>query len=278
MKKMFFLIFIGFLLSNCSKEESEIAKINKISSWWNFSYLSNQGRGLHFSFYDDVKRANEFDLIFEWSIMGQNIIVELVNLKDKGPCPVFPSPDPNPDKRCTSDGSIFIPEDKIPPGDYNFIIKSEALNVVSRLNFDGIKYTFIIPDTNLFSVHKKEIYPMPKNILMGSVVYEGEENTQIAKDFINELNSLGFANTIVPNFDKIPLFGVDSLGIPKSEHWQDIHFSRNFVCTMSDNFKMAFDLGLKYYHANPKINIYLSSSHDELARLSQLDGVSYRFR
>lgn len=275
---MFFLIFIGFLLSNCSTEESEIAKIKKISSWWNFSYLSNQGRGLHFSFYDDVKRANEFDLIFEWSIMGQNIIVELVDLKDKGPCPVFPSPDPKPDKRCTSDGTIFIPEDKIPPGDYNFIIKSEALSVVSRLNFDGIKYTFIIPDENLFSVHKKEIYLMPKNILMGSVVYEGEENTQIAKDFINELNSLGFVNTIVPNFDKIPVFGVDSLGVPINRNWPPDNYMINFVCTMSDNFKMAFELGLKYYHSNPKISIFLSSSHDELARLSQLDGVSYRFR
>ncbi|HMP29047.1 MAG TPA: hypothetical protein PKD85_05580, partial [Saprospiraceae bacterium] len=214
MKKLVFLIIISLLFTNCSREVPEIMEIKKISTYWHFGFSEDNDRGLLFAFYDDIKRPNKLDLKFKWHITGQNILIELVDFEDKGLCPIFPSPFPNLEKNCTSDGSIFIPEDMIPTGSYKFNIKAESVNISLDFNFDGIKYSFIIPNETQFSITKKEIYPMPKNILFGSVVYEGEESTAAAQGFKNDLNNLGFMDIIVPNFDKIPVIYVDSVGNP----------------------------------------------------------------
>lgn len=277
MKRVLLFFICGLVLSSYSKEESELQKIKTLSSYWHFDYLNFDNRGLYFVFYDEVKRDNKFDLVFEWSINGNDIIVQLIDLKDMGPCPEFPSPDLNLDKRCTSRGFIFIPEDKIPVGDYNFIIKTEALNVVNSFNFDGTKYTIVTPDLHLFSVHKKEIYPIPKNILMGNIQYYGDENTIIAQDFISDLNDLGFNNTVVPNFNKIGINEVDSTGVPYIYSWPPDFHSRSFVCTLSNNFKQAFDLAIKYYNENPTMNIVLRSSNGDSADLNQIHGISFKF-
>lgn len=273
MKKTILLFSIILLFSGCKKEKSVLNNIDSLSTYWDFQIFGDEGRGITFEFYDNEKRAKEYELNFEYSILNQDILIELTNVTYKGKCAKFP----NEDDECLSKGRIFIPESDLPKGNYNLILKTKSFEVASEFSFDNIKYTLSIPSNDFLSSSYTESYPMPKNILLGSIVYSGNNNTPSAKDFIDELNSLGFLNTIVPNFDKIPMNNVDSNGVPIERNWSPDNYSLSFVCIMSDNFREAYDVAENYFNAND-INIYIYSSNGDQARLDKTEGITTVFK
>lgn len=273
MKKILILLSIVFLFSACKKEKIVLNNVDSLSAYWDFKVYGELGRGISFEFYDAKRRKKEYELHFEYSISNQDILIELTNVSYKGKCTKFP----NEEDGCLSKGKIFIPENDLPKGEYNLILKTNSFEVVSYFSFDNVKYTLSIPSNDFFSSSIKEDYPMPKNVLYGSVVYSGDNNTQSAKDFIDELNSLGFLNAIVPNYDKIPMSNVDSSGTPIERNWPPDNYSLSFVCSMNDNFREAYEIAENYFNSN-NINIYISSSNGDQARLDTIEGITTIFK
>jgi hypothetical protein len=272
MKILMILLSVILVLSSCKKEEVVLKNIDSLTAFWHFNIYGENGRGIAFEFSDTEMRKRKNELYFDWHITNQDIVIELISTIDNGECPKFP----NTDGSCTSSGSIFIPEELLPLGDYNLILKTPRFEVQSQFIFDSVKYTLLIATNAHFSSSINEVYPIPKNILLGSIVYKGDENTTFARNFINELNSIGFPNTIVPHFDKIPISNVDSNGVPKEENWPPDNYSMGYVCSMENNFRTAYDIAEQYFNAHD-ISIYMFSSNGDQARLNKVDGITTVF-
>lgn len=272
MKNLMILLSVILVLSSCKKEEVVLKNIDSLTAYWRFNVFGENGRGISLEFYNTETRKREYELNFNWYVSNQDIVIELIGLEDKGECPEFP----NTDGKCISKGQIFIPEQLLPLGDYNLVLKTQKFEVQSMFSFDSAKYTLLIPPNEHFSSSIIEVYPMPKNILHGSIVYTGDGNNKFVRDFIDELNDAGFSNTIVPHFDKIPMSNVDSNGVPKEENWPPDKYSLGFVCSMNNNFRGAYDIAAKYFNAYD-INIYMFSSNGDQARLDKVEGITTVF-
>lgn len=273
MKKILTLFSIILILASCKKEEIEQVTIDKLStSCWYFSTSSETGRGIVFVFSGGESKKRKYELVFDLNVSNQDIIIELIGIEDMGEHPKFPGNEPH----LSPSGSIFIPEHLLPAGDYNFILRTDRFEVQSSFSFDDSKYTLSIPLNPHFFSNTKEEYPMPANILFGSI---GGENIHIGRDFLNELNANGFTNTIVPNYEKIPRLSmqfVDSNGLPIESTYPSGSYHITFVCQMDNNFRAVFDIASRYFNEYD-FNAYMFSSNGDQASMSKLDGISSVF-
>lgn len=274
MKKLLTLLSVVLILSSCTKEE-EVEQINldSFSTYWYFSTNTEPGRGVAFAFTTTEPATIWHELIFDWSISNQDIIIELVGTVYKRECTKFPMTD----GKCQSSGSIFIPEHLIPAGDYNLVLKAPGFQVQAAFSFDNSKYTLIIPSNPHLSSSKVEEYPIPANTLIGTIRYTGAQNNQVARGFINELNGGGFSNSIVPNFDKmLRLFDfVDSNGTPKEKSWEPDNHSIAFICNMDNSFSDAVEIAKNYFNniINDNLSISMFSSNGDRASINKIDGI-----
>ena len=75
-----------------------------------------------------------------------------------------------------------------------------------------------IPENEYFSSSIKDVFPTPKNLLYGSIIFTGEENIEFASMFFEKLKAIGLKDTVVSN----PPFNlnVDQTGKPIDSHWE----------------------------------------------------------
>lgn len=244
-----------------------------LSLYWGHRVFHEQGRGYVFEFYEEERSDNLYELKFEYQIDNetQNIGVRLIGKVDKGPCPRFPSPGPNPtDYQCTSKGSIYIPEGQVNEGDYGFIVSSLNYSVRSELRFAQEKATLHIPPNDYFSSSIQDVFIAPENLLSGTIVLSGEENLASGWAFIEDLRSLGLRDTVVTN---PPLIKVDEKGIPVVESWPPDEYSIPFLLTLTVDFSTVFELA-KVHFDKSDLNIYLYSTNGDEARLNH-QGIRY---
>ena len=254
-----------------SCEEKEDGKKDAVASkglglWWNHQIFGEQGRGFIFGFSEVERLKNLYELKFEFQIDNnqKSIEISLIDKIDKGKCPYFPMPtiDEDPDL-CTSNGSVFIPENMVHEGKYKFTIRTLNYTVHSEIIFTKEKATLNIPDTSYFACAIKDVFIAPKNLVHGSIVFAGEQNKTFALDFIDDLRSLGLSDTIVTN---PPLIKVDEIGNPIIETWPPNNHSIPFLLTMTSDFSTIFELAKIHFNKNSALNIYLFSTNGDQAR------------
>jgi len=217
------------------------------------------------------------ELKFNYSINQQEILIVLVDVTNQGNCGTYPTPTIDGfDNNCSPKGRVVIPENQFSKGVYILTLKTPNFQIKSEFIVEDDKYELIIPSNDFFSSSIAEDYPMPKNILSGAVVYKGDENTESANNFLDELKNYGFNEIIVPNFDKIPLIDVDKNGNPINRHWPPDKHSLNFYRSMDNNFIEAFNIAQKHFDKS-NININIFSSNGDQARLSKTEGVTVVF-
>jgi hypothetical protein len=268
MKKRFVILVAAItviLIMTVGCEKNEVVS-EGLGLWWNHQVFSEQGRGFIFGF-SEVKRSETlYELKFEYQIDNnqKSIEISLIEKIDKGKCPYFPMPtideDPN---LCTSNGSVFIPENMINEGKYKFTIRTLSYTVHSEIIFTKGKATLNIPDNSYFSCAVKDVFIAPKNLVHGSIVFAGEQNKPFALDFIDGLRSLGLRDTVVTNPE---LIKVDELGNPIIEAWEPNNYSVPFLLTMTSDFSTIFELAKVHFNNNSALNIYLFSTNGDQAR------------
>lgn len=272
--KLIGLFFIGFLLFGCQKDEfdkNSLLGSEGLSLWWNHKIFGEEGRGFVFEFYEAQRFENLYELIFEYKIDNKrkNIDIYLVDKVDKGKCPMFPSPNQT-DNLCISNGAFFIPENMLIQGDYTFTIRTFDFTIQSNLTVNESKVTLEIPENKYFSSSIKDVFPTPRNLLYGSVIFTGEEKTEFANEFFEKLETIGLKDTVVSN----PPFNlnVDETGKPIDSHWETDKHSLSFLYSMDISFHTIFELSKEHFNKYD-LNIYLFSSNGDQARLSKNDGI-----
>ncbi|WP_147372277.1 hypothetical protein [Mariniphaga sediminis] len=273
MKTHQIILLLAFTIFGCNKDNFTInseASVESLTMYWDHEVFGEGGKRLRFELYENKEFENSFKLVFDYKIEGKNITIILADKVDNGKCGKFPTPN-GIDSLCRPKGNLFIPDNLLDERDYSVILKTYDFEIISNLTVHEDKYDLQIPTNENFSSSIATVYPIPENLLFGSVVFAGTENTQQAIAFLEELEAIGFVKTSVPNYPYRHL-SVGENGKPIDTHWDPDNHNMRLLLQMDSDFEKAFDLAKKHF-SQANLNIYLYSSNGDQARLSKTDGI-----
>jgi len=277
-KRLFSLVLLGLLIFSCNGNNVEIetsnVEVEGLSLYWDHEIFGEPGRRLRFEFYETKAYEYTYELVFDYTINGNDITIELLDKISEGECQKFPTAS-GIDSLCLPKGRFYIEDKYLEQGNYSLIIKTKEFEISSGLTIDNEQFVLDIPTNERFSSSIKNVFPIPKNLLFGSVVFQGIENTESATEFFNALTSLGLLETTIPNYPYNHLV-VDDTGRPVNKHWEPDNHSLKFLYKMNITFEEIFELSKKHFE-NSNLNIYLYSSKGDEARLSKNDGIVVSF-
>lgn len=270
------LILTIVAIFSCDNDDSlPIPTINGLSLYWDHEVFGDEGRRLRFEGFTTNEFDNDYDLEFNTSINDKSITTTLVKTIDKGKCQWFPMPstgddDPN---KCNASGGFYLTDKELYNGIYSLTIIMPSFKVTSKLTVTDEMVTLDIPANEHLSSSIKYVYPIPKNILFGSVVYKGSNNTNDANEFLVYLSNLGLIETTVPNYPYRHL-AVDETGRITNSNWQDDNYSIGVLYKMNNvDIKTIFEESKKYFDQT-NLNISLFTSNGDEAHFSKSEGVT----
>lgn len=271
------IIFI-LILAGCSDDyfdKRHLVQSKGISLWWDHKIFGEEGRGYIFSFYEKERLDHSFDLEFEYRIdkRRKTISFYLTGKTDQGKCPYFPSPTPS-NGLCSSDGSVFIKEEELEKGAYDFVVNTANYQAHAIITIDEEIVSLEIQDEKYFSSSVEEVFPTPKNLLYGTIAYHGEENEDAAQMFLLKLEDNGFKKTLVAN----PPFNLetDDNGTPTLRFVEPDRYYQSFLFELEKPFDEVCEITRPFFEQND-LNIYLFSTNGDQATFSKRNGISYHY-
>lgn len=272
------IIILLLLLSGiygCDNDDDiSIPSLDGLSLYWDHEVFGQEGRRLRFEFYGTNKFENEHELMFNYTIDKRSISIRLIKSLDKGKCQTYPMPSPSPDDptKCNPRGGFFIPEDQLETVTYTLQLITPYFDATSELVVNDDKIVLNIPSNEHFFSSISEVYPIPKNLLFGSVVYSGDTNSIYAADFFADLITLGLKETKVPDYPYRHLT-VDGNGDAIEAHWEPDNHSIGFMYSMNQNFKDVVEIAKEHF-SKTDLNLYLYSSNGDQGLMSQNEGIT----
>jgi hypothetical protein len=282
MKRMLYnsawLLLVALTFS-CDKEDTKISGAGKEGFWlyWHHD-IFGEGRNLLLDFTDSQALEHDYDLHFKYRINNREIIVELAGATDRGECPKFPMPNQgtNPEL-CNANGYIRIPDAALPPGTYTLRLLTDKMVAEADMIVSSEKISMNIPPGSLLSSEIKEVFPIPRNILFGSIHYSGSQNEKFARDLIDELKLLGLKPAEVPDLSYRYL-DVKRKAHLSEESWQNDEHSIALLYDMSKDFRQIIDIVQKHYQRSDrrlKFGIYSSNGDQAILNGGVGDNIVY---
>ena len=269
-------ILLILAIFSCENDDRiSIPIINGLSLYWDHEVFGDEGRRLRFEVSTTNEFDNDYELEFNTSIVDKSIKARLIKSIDKGKCQYFPMPvvgedDPN---KCNASGSFYLSDKELDNGIYSFKIITSSFEVTSELAVTDEKVTLEIPLNKYLKSSIDNVYPIPPNLLFGSLVYQGSNNTNDAEKFLNELTKLGLIDTTVPDYPYRHL-SVDEYGHPPESHWEPDNHSIGFLYKMnSTDFRTIFEESKKYFNQT-NLNIYLYTSNGDQGLMNKTEGIT----
>lgn len=270
------LIFLIVAIFSCDNDDSlSIPTINGLSLYWDHEVFGDEGRRLRFEATTTDEFDNDYELEFSPSVVDKSITVRLTKSVDKGKCQYFPMPvvgddDPN---KCHSSGDFYLLDKELDNGLYSLKIILPTFEVTSKLTLTDERVTLEIPTNNFLNSTIENVYPIPANLLFGTIVYQGSSNTNDAENFLNYLTDLGLNQTTVPNYPYRHLT-VDENGQRPISHWEPDNHSIGFLYKMNKtDFKTIFEKSKEYFNQK-NLNIYLYTSYGDQGFMSKSEGIT----
>lgn len=278
MKTKTIVLILAILLTIFSCENDEglsIPTINGLSLYWDHEVFGDEGRRLRFEGSATNEFDNDYDLEFNTWVVGKSIIVRLNQSIDKGKCQFFPMPvvgndDPN---KCSASGEFYLSDKELNNGVYSLKIIMPSFEVTSELTLTDEKVTLKIPTNKFLETSIENVYPIPPNLLFGSLVYQDSSDTDDAEIFLDYLTELGLSQTTVPDYPYRHLT-VDENGLLPISHWEPDNHSIGFLYKMNNtDFKTIFEESKKYFNQT-NLNMYLYTSNGDQAFMSKTEGIT----
>jgi hypothetical protein len=246
--------------------------ISGLTLYWDHEVFGKEGRRVRFEFYDVVQHSFDYKLDFRYSLKNNMLDIYLVDTINQGKCAVFPSPD-GLDTMCTSRGGFYIPDSLLINGNYRFNLNTRDFKVNCDFNVNDSSYNLIIPDNDNFVSSINLVYPIPKDIVNGSIVFKGSDNIENANKLKEDFLSLGLLETSLPNYPYRHLL-VNDDGTPIDDTWPPDNYSFGLVYKSNGiTFKQIVETSEKNY-LSTDLNIYLYSGMGDQARFSQREGIT----
>ena len=221
--------------------------------YFHHNAIGKSGREILFSISSKKARENSYDLKFRYDVIANNINIRLESEVDKGKCPMVPMGGPIP--MCTPEGDFTIPESLLPTGVYNFNFIANGDTAKGQLVVEEDRIDLELPKNNLLTYNLQEIYPLPRNILFGSVNYQDPYTTQ----FLEAMEKAGFQSTKIPvhKYRNGPVLNEDGSA-------KDYNGGLTFIFTLNNNYDKAKEIAKKYYfESNKKLRVILYSTEGQ---------------
>lgn len=269
----FLLIALISVCISCKDRDPGLRSIdeNGLSLYWHHTFGLDKGRYLLFSFMSAVQQRDRYEYVFDYEIKGREITVKLRETISTGQCPSFPG---SWGDLCTSRGDIYIPENELSVGQYKLILQVKNKRVVSTFTVEADKYTLQVPSNDFFTNSISTVYPMPANLIFGSIYYQGATTKRFADALIADFEKLGLTVANLPDYPyrDMPI---------KQDHLSEIYVAPDFHAIWilfrlnGVDIKTAFETAQKHYALSGKeigLSLYCSnnmeqltgSTHDEL--------------
>lgn len=187
------MVFLLFLTACNDQDDFSIPELQGLSLYWDHEVFGDEGRRFRFSFMAQNQFDEQHTLIFEPSVKDRVITFKMVRSINQGECPKFPMPTlpPNDPSRCDAEGRAFIAENQLPPGSYSLHVVTPFFRETAELTVGREVVELNIPPNPHFYTSIPKVYPLPKDLLFGSVVDSGDEKLETGRSFIKELENLG---------------------------------------------------------------------------------------
>lgn len=273
MRTLFKLMIIFLLFISCSKYDNDsLESVSGLSLYWDHEVFGEEGRRLRFEFYDPEEQTVDYELVFRYELNDRTLHVFLVDKIDRGKCQAFPSAN-GPDSICVSKGGFYIPDTLLVKEHYQLNLHTKDFEVSCEFNVKDDFYQLIIPANEYFTSSIGEVYPIPNNIVYGSIVFNGIENSVYATKLKEDLLALGLLDTLLPNYPYRHL-KVNNNGTAINESWPPDNYLLGLVYDSKGiSFRQIVETCTKSY-STTDLNIYLYSGIGDQARFNQLDGIS----
>ncbi len=278
MKRIFtrtFLMCLYTFIFGCRNDidpNNKLIAENGFSLSWYHGLYATEGRGLLFSFESKTSLKNDYDLEFDYSIKNSVITVRLTKVIDKGGCPQFPGwGDPD---LCTPNGKIYIPERLLPSGKYSLDFIADNIKVTSQLDITDERVSINIPSNPHLSTSINEVYPIPKGLVFGNIVYSESKNEKYMSDLINGLSALGLTPATIANHPYQYLNTERNAHLQKSSWEPDKHSVSILFKTNGVGFKSIFETAKTHFErAENKLTISIMSSNGDQTNMNPSDGI-----
>lgn len=224
------------LIATCSgcKDRDNLNILDKegLGLYWHHAADVEHGRYLLMSFSNAQTSTEKYDYKFEYKIQGRVIDVRLTEKISRGKCQVFPGPWGD---ECSSWGNIYIRESELSEGSYQFRLQTGKAIVTSELIVGYNQFELKVPNNQYFTNSKPVVYAIPKNIVFGSVLYNGAQNEPLAKALIDDLTQLGLRPATLPDRPYEFLSGQNRTHLSKS-FWEPDNYLINLVFTWEGDY------------------------------------------
>jgi hypothetical protein len=270
------LIFLIAAIFSCDNDNSpSVPPINGLSLYWDHEVFGDEGRRLRFEVTTTNEFDNDYELEFSTAVVDKSVTVTFTKSIDNGKCQFFPMPvtgddDPN---KCNASGDFYLSDEELDNGVYSLKIIMPAFEITSELTVTDEIVTLTIPQNDFLNSSIKNVYPIPPDLLFGSVVYQGSTNTNAAETFLDYLKDLGITQTTVTNHPYRHL-SVDENGHPPVSHWEPDNHVIGFLYKMNNiDFRTIFEASEQYFNQS-NLNIDLYTSNGDQALMSKSEGIT----
>ena len=155
--KLVGLFLIGLLICGFIKDKTNnkpLVSVEGLSLYIDHEVFSENGRELRFQFYETKQFENRFKLIFEYEIIGNDIVISLVDKIDT---------EKNQNVHVVNDfgslntptGTLSITDKQLSSSIYSLILKTSDHVIKSELLVSDEKIVLNIPPNNYFFMPKK---------------------------------------------------------------------------------------------------------------------------
>jgi hypothetical protein len=275
--RIFSLLIIGLLIFGCKKDNfGPTASVKGLTMYWDHEVYGKEGRRLRFEFYETKTYRKDYKLLFDYKIEGNNITVVLRNKISKGKCKEYPSIDIK-EGYCKPMGRFYIPEDSLlntKYDSYNFILRTSNFEAKAELIIEKDRFIITNSDNKRFPNGRKEVFPIPRNLLFGSVFFNELQNKQDAVDYLDSLKTIGLIETTVPNYPYRYL-KVDDTGRPVNMFWPNDE-SLGLLYKLNIPFEKIVEVSEKFYNKTD-LNITLYTGIGHYASFRQGEGISIHY-
>jgi hypothetical protein len=275
-RRISLLVLLIAAIFGCENDDGlSIPTINGLSLYWDHEVFGEEGRRLRFEGSTTNEYDNDYELEFSTSVVDNTVTVRLTKSIDKGKCQYFPMPVTGDDKpkKCNASGDFYLSDEELRNGVYFLKFIMPTFEITSELIVTDEKITLDIPTNTFLESSIENVYPIPPNLLFGTIVYRGSSNTNDAENFLDYLTDFELIEITVPNYPYRHLT-VDENGHRPVRHWNPDNHSIGFLYKMTNtDFKTIFEESKDYFNKT-NLNIYLYTSNGDQGFMSKSEGIT----
>ncbi|WP_319591201.1 hypothetical protein [uncultured Draconibacterium sp.] len=275
MTKNFFIILFALLILSFKNgiTNDSLVSVDGLTLYMQHDVFGEGGRRLSLEFSETKQFKTSYSLVFQYKITNDTITIRLLDKvdteKNKKIKVTYGMPGSS---LKTPRGRLALPDNLLSGKDYYFMIETANFKVESKLTIDNDKIVLDIPENKYFSCKKNIVYPIPKNLVFGSVIFYGDKDNECGVKFFKEFEAIGMTNVQVPNYPYNHL-SVNDNGKPENQYSPNGQNNIRFLYKMDTSFRKAARLTKKWYRKKLNIDYHIYSSNGDQALLDKFNGI-----